>query len=89
MQYQWDQHKATSNQKKHGIRFADAVTVFADELAIRIEDPYPDEERYVMIGQDALGRVLVVIFTYRGDDIRVISARKANVLERQAYENEL
>ncbi len=48
MDYEWDKRKATSNYRKHGVRFADAVTVFGDERAITIEDDYPDEERFVI-----------------------------------------
>lgn len=86
MNYQWDPNKASSNRDKHGIRFADAITVFMDDLAITIEDEHLDEYRFSVIGKDALGRILVVIFTYRGEDIRIISARKANSLECQDYE---
>lgn len=84
--YQWDEHKANTNLKKHRIDFADAVTVFSDDAAITIEDDYPDEERYVTIGLDALGRLLVVIYTWRSKSIRLISARKATRQERKQYE---
>ena len=89
MSYQWDKNKALSNRRKHGIRFADAITVFMDDLAITIEDEHLDEYRFSTIGRDAVGRILVVIFTYRGEDIRSISARKANALECQDYEEGL
>lgn len=64
MDYQWDRSKATSNRRKHGVRFVDAITVFSDEYAITIEDDYPDEERFVTLGMDALGRILLVVYTY-------------------------
>jgi uncharacterized DUF497 family protein len=86
MIYQWDDEKADSNYRKHGIEFADAVSVFADDYAVTIEDDYPDEERFVIIGTDAFGRVLVVVFTWRGESIRVISARKATPQEQKQYE---
>ncbi len=86
MEYEWDPQKAMTNRRKHGIDFADAVTVFSDEIAITIPDEYPDEERYVSIGMDALGRVLVVIFTWRGENIRLISARKAEKVELEQYQ---
>jgi uncharacterized DUF497 family protein len=88
MDYQWDNAKATSNRRKHGVRFADAVTVFSDEKAITIEDDYLEEERFVTIGIDALGRILVVVYAYRDADIRIISARKATIVEQQIYNGE-
>jgi uncharacterized DUF497 family protein len=86
MTYQWDGDKAAANLRKHGIDFADAVSVFADDLAITIPDERFDEERFITVGMDAFGRVLVVVYTWRGDEIRVISARKATRREREQYE---
>jgi len=86
MEYEWDSQKARTNLRKHGIDFADAMTVFSDELAITIPDDHPDEERYVTIGMDALGRVLVIVFTWRGANIRLISARKADKFEFEQYQ---
>jgi uncharacterized protein len=86
MEYQWDFNKAASNQKKHGIDFADAVTVFADELAITIEDQRFEEERFITIGMDAMGQILVIVYTWRGDEIRLISARIATKTECQQYQ---
>jgi len=86
--YEWNPVKARTNLRDHRIDFADAVTVFSDEYALTIEDDYPDEERYAVIGLDALGRLLVVIFTWRGTRIRIISARKAESHERKQYEGE-
>ena len=59
--------EAASNLKKHGVDFADAATVLHDEQAITIRDDEGDEERYVTIGMDALGNVLVVVYTWRGE----------------------
>lgn len=85
--YEWDPDKAETNLKKHGVDFADAVAVFEDEMAIAIEDHDEFEERYVTLGADAFGHILVVVFTYLEDDvIRVISARKATKKERTWYE---
>jgi uncharacterized protein len=84
--YQWDRNKAEANRQKHGIRFADAVAVFSDDFAITVEDEFGEEERFAIIGRDAYGRVLVVVFTHRGDEIRIISARKATGAERREYE---
>jgi hypothetical protein len=87
--YLWDPHKATINLKKHGIDFADAVGVFEDEMALWQEDKGDnDEERFVALGMDFLGRILVVVFTFRGTDIRIISARKATKNERKTYESQ-
>jgi uncharacterized DUF497 family protein len=63
--------------------------VLEDDAAITISDEHPNEERFVIIGLDALGRILVVVYTWRGDNIRLISARKATPRERQQYEGEL
>ncbi|WP_414565543.1 MULTISPECIES: BrnT family toxin [unclassified Anabaena] len=81
MAYQWNRDKAKANIRKHGIEFADAVSVFSDDLAITIPD-----ERFVTIGIDAFGRVLVIVYTLRNDEIRLISARKATRHEQQQYE---
>jgi uncharacterized DUF497 family protein len=86
MSYQWDERKAQVNRRKHGVSFADSVAVFEDDWAITIPDDHPDEERFVTIGRDLLGRILVVVYTWRGDDIRIISARKVTRREREQYE---
>ena len=86
MSFEWDQNKAKANLKKHDIDFADAVTVFDDSKAITIDDPNHGEEWFITIGMDAYGRIIVVIYTWRGNVIRIISARKANKFERKQYE---
>ncbi len=86
--YQWDPNKAKSNLKKHGVRFADAVSVFEDENAITLEDEHESENRFITIGRDILLRILVVVYTFRGHIIRIISARKATVRERKIYEEQ-
>ncbi len=86
MDYQWDKNKERGNRHKHGIAFADAISVFTDEKALTIDDEYPEEERFVTIGLDAFGRILVVVYTWRGESIRIISARKAVASERTQYE---
>ena len=83
---EWDSHKAAANLKKHGVDFADAETVLHDEQAVTVRDDDQDEERYVTIGIDAFGRVLVVVYTWRGNRPRLISARQATPQERQQYE---
>lgn len=84
--FEWDREKAASNLEKHGIDFADAVTVLSDELALTIPDEVSCEERHVTIGMDAFGRVLVVVYTWRREKIRLISARKATRREIHQYE---
>jgi uncharacterized DUF497 family protein len=87
MNYQWDPKKAAVNLEKHGVDFADAVGVFEDEWALTIKEEYIEgEQRFVTMGMDFLGRVLVVVYTYRHDDIRLISARRATKRERRVYE---
>jgi len=85
MDYQWDDHKAHTNLQKHKVNFADAVTIFNDDLAVTLEDEHSDEDRFVTIGMDALGQVLVVVYTWRGESIRLISARRATKGERRIY----
>lgn len=87
MGYQWDPNKAALNLRSHEVDFADAVGVFEDEWALTIdEQEVGSEQRFVSIGMDFLGRVLIVVYTYRGDDIRLISARPATKKERKIYE---
>ena len=85
MSFEWDPKKAASNLRKHGVDFADAVTALEDELALTLEDHHPDEQRFITIGTDALGRVLVVAYTFREETIRIISAREATLRERRQY----
>ena len=81
MNYEWDEEKATGNVRKHKVDFADAVGVFDDPHALAMRDSAPDEERYVAVGADLLGRILVVVYTHRGERIRIISARRATPSE--------
>jgi hypothetical protein len=84
--FQWDPRKARANVGKHRVTFADAVGVFDDPQSLTLDDPHPKEERYVTIGLDLLGRVVVVCWTPRGNEIRLISARPATRRERVEYE---
>jgi uncharacterized DUF497 family protein len=86
MGFQWDAAKARANLRKHGVDFADAVGVFDDPLALTAWDPYLAEERFLSLGVDLLGRVIVVNWTWRGKEIRVISARRATPRERRRYQ---
>lgn len=84
----FDPKKAATNYRKHGIRFADAEPVLFDPLALTREDEDADgEQRFVSIGLDAIGRLLVVVFTCCGEEIRLISARPATAKERKYYES--
>jgi uncharacterized DUF497 family protein len=85
VEFEWDRRKAISNLKTHGVDLADAVTVFDDDLAVTMPDEHPEEQRFITLGMDALGRVLVVVYSWRGDRIRIISARKATPRERRQY----
>lgn len=89
MEYEWDPVKAKINVEKHAIDFADAVKIFSDEYALTMPDDYSEEDRFVTMGMDAHGRILVVVYTWRGANIRIISARKAEKFERRQYEENL
>jgi uncharacterized DUF497 family protein len=86
--FEWDPNKAEANFAKHGISFAEAMTVFADPLA-RI---FPDEEhsveelREIIIGYSAADQLILVNFTGTEDRVRIFSARKATRRERKDYE---
>jgi hypothetical protein len=87
MKIRWDPRKAEANFQKHKIRFSDAETVLFDPMALTIEDQIVDQEqRFLSVGSDAIGRILVVVYTYHGNTIRLISARKATSKERKYYE---
>jgi uncharacterized protein len=87
MRFQYDPSKAATNLKKHGVSFADAEGVFYDPLALHRSDPDTEgEERFLAVGLGSAGQILVVVYTLRGDDIRLISARYATPKERRRYE---
>jgi uncharacterized DUF497 family protein len=84
--YEWDPDKATANFSKHGVLFSDAVSALEDESALTVRDPYSEEEeRWITLGMDLLGRPLVVVYMWRGETIRFISARSATPRERHEY----
>ena len=89
MGFQWNSEKAISNERKHGVSFEEAVTVFADPLAITIDDPDHSmgELRFLTIGQSIMYRLLVVSHTERENQVRLISARTATRQERRSYES--
>ena len=88
-EFEWDVLKAAANLEKHGVSFAEAVTVFFDPLSITIPDPEhsQDEGRFVITGLSYQHRPLVVVHTDRGARIRIISARSATLSERKSYES--
>ena len=88
MNFEWNTDKAKKNKRKHSISFNEALTVFQDSLSLT----YPDtdhsieEERYLIIGLSSSANVLVISHTFRNDNARIISARKATKRERHFYE---
>ena len=89
IRFEWDPRKARSNEKKHGVSFEEAQSVFFDEQALFLEDPQPlhEGERFILLGVSASPRLLVVVRAVReGDVIRIISARKATRQETREYE---
>lgn len=87
--FEWDLNKARQNAIRHGVSFADTFAVFEDERALTLNQVVDNELRQVTVGLDAFGRILVVVYTWRGEVIRIISARKATRMEIRHYENEL
>ncbi len=87
MRVVWDPRKAASNVEKHGIRFSDAEAVLFDPFGLTREDTGAHgEQRFVSIGLDSTGRIVVVVYAHRGQTIRLISARAATKRERKTYE---
>ena len=88
LNFEWDEEKEKSNLKKHRVSFEEATTVFIDPFSMTIPDSdhSVDEQRYIDIGSSDKGRVLVVVYTERGSNIRIISCRKATPSERTLYE---
>ena len=87
MRVTWDPDKAEINFKKHKIRFSDAEMVLYDPFALTLEEHVvATEQRFVTIGSDVVGRIIAVVYSYRVDTIRLISARKATITERKQYE---
>ena len=89
MPFEWDPGKAEANRRKHGVDFADAVGVFEDPYALSRPDPFPAEERVATLGRDFLDRLIVVVWTFRGAAIRLISARRARPRERRHYAEDI
>ena len=88
MTFEWDPEKATENERKHGVSFEEAATVFGDRLALTYTDPDHSvgEFRFLTFGHTAHGRLVVVAHTDRDDRIRLISAREMTPKEKRDYE---
>lgn len=88
MKFQFDPAKAKINLKKHRVSFADAEGVFYDPMAIHITDlDSEDEERFIAVGTGSANQILVVVYTFRGEEIRLISVRRATSHEVKEYES--
>lgn len=88
MKFEWDESKNQSNIRKHGVDFRQAVYVFADPFALSIPDDEhsEDEERWLLLGKNLNEQILLVVHTFRYDEvIRIISARKATQNEKATY----
>lgn len=90
MEFRWDPRKDRGNQRKHGVSFREAATVFEDPLSMTFPDPDHsfDEERFVSIGMSKTGSILVIAHTEYDEEIRIISARPATRTEREFYEED-
>ena len=88
MQFDWNERKAESNLKKHGISFAEAETVWGDYFYIDLfdEEHSFEENRYLIFGESAQTRLLVVSYTEKENCLRIISAREMTPKERRDYE---
>ncbi len=88
MNFEFDPKKAIANLHKHGVAFVEVEPVFYDDFALTREDAdAAGEARFVTVGVDALGSVVAVCWTQRGESIRLISARLASPQERKSYES--
>lgn len=90
LRFLWDPRKVAANERKHGVGFQEATTVFDDPLSVTIPDPDHslEEQRFLLLGLSNRRRLLVVAHSERGESIRIISARRANRRERRTYEEE-
>jgi hypothetical protein len=88
LKFEWDRRKAAANRRKHGVSFEEAATAFGDPLSLTILDPdhSVDEDRFLLLGETANGKLVVVAHTDRNDTIRIINARPADRGERENYE---
>jgi uncharacterized DUF497 family protein len=89
LSFEWDKRKNQTNQKKHGVSFQEAESVFYDEKAVQFwdDDHSEREDRFLLLGRSSKMRILLIVHCYRDEDsiIRIISARKATQKESQQY----
>jgi uncharacterized protein len=87
VRFTWDNRKAASNRIKHGVAFEEAQTCFFDPQQVVFCDPghSHDETRELLIGHSSRGRLLIVSYTFRSLEVRIISARKVTRAEANAY----
>jgi uncharacterized DUF497 family protein len=85
--FEWDPRTAGANRRRHGVDLADAASVLEDEQALTVRDEIGavGEPRFLTLGRDLLGRLLVVTWTWRGERMRLISGRRATTTERRQY----
>lgn len=88
MEFEWDPNKAALNLERHDVSFSEAATVFDDPLSVAVLDPDHsfEEQRFIIVGSSHRGRLLIVAYTERGENIRIITARELTRKEREAYE---
>ena len=88
MEFEWNPEKASRNATKHGVTFAEAMTVFNDPAAYTFFDPdhSAEEDRYLVFGYSASNRLLTVAYTYRNGKTRLITARRTTPAEKEIYE---
>ena len=91
LSFEWDENKAKTNLAKHGASFEEASTVFGDPSSLTIPDPAHSqiEDRFIILGHSHQGKLVVVVHTERGDNMRVISARRASRKEHKHYEENI
>jgi len=91
MWFEWDENKAADNEHKHGVTFEDAATCFYDPDQVAFYDPdhSEDEDREILIAHSEHGTLLLVVYTLRGEAIRIISARRTTRKETRDYETGL
>ena len=83
---EYDPEKSATNARKHGVGFEEAATALLDPHALAQEDGMAEgEPRWVLLGLSAVGRLLTVVYTLRGDNVRLISARRATKKEERSY----
>jgi len=88
MWFEWDEDKAADNEQKHGVTFEEAATCFYDPHQVAFYDPdhSEDEDREILIAHSERGTLLLVVYTLRGEAIRIISARRTTRKETREYE---